>query len=475
MPPAVRALPARATQACVNGVCVCLLPLKRNDYRPLTLRHKPLAFISALLITAKILTLGVFALTPTTAELSTITTARIVQLTNAERTKNGLNTLAQSPKLTQAAAAKGAHMLEEDYFAHISPSGVTPWFWMNKAGYAYQVAGENLAIDFVEAEDVVAAWLASPTHKENMLLPAYTETGVAVVTGEFQDHTSTIVVHMFGLPIGQTTLPANATADTSASPTPSPSPAATPPAPPPPDTTAPRPPRIALQTPATIQTTATLRIESESLTTIHFLANNQEIAQAAADATGTLTHTLDLKHLPDGHVALQSFATDATGNRSAVSETITVTKDTAGPALADRGITVVLSPATDQASALVTVKSEDTVSLTLTDDTATLPVGQAFLVNRLPEVLSLTLRDAADNQTPHQLALVPQFNAAADPQSLTPPARLTQSTRLIAIAVMLVVSLLLALAIFVRFNIQRPALIAHSLLVLGLASLFLFI
>lgn len=176
--------------------------MSANNDRPLLLRKGPLALVSALLVVAKLSAFTVLALTPVPAELSTITTDRIIQLTNAERAKRNLNALKPNAKLTAAAQEKGEHMLKEDYFAHISPSGVTPWFWMNKEGYSYQVAGENLAIDFLEAEDVAAAWIASPRHRENMLLPDYTETGVAAVTGEFQGGTSTIVVHMFGRPSG---------------------------------------------------------------------------------------------------------------------------------------------------------------------------------------------------------------------------------------------------------------------------------
>ena len=117
-------------------------------------------------------------------------------------------------------------MLANQYFAHISPSGVTPWFWMKKSAYSYSVAGENLAIDFVDAEDVVTAWFNSPTHKANMLSKEYTETGVAVVSGSFQGGTSIIVVHMFGLP--QNSAPAVAQATpTPTKPNPSPTPVPT--------------------------------------------------------------------------------------------------------------------------------------------------------------------------------------------------------------------------------------------------------
>ncbi len=184
----------------IHHASLLIIPHPANDYRPWALRHKPLAALSILLIAAKIMAVVIIGLTPAMADLSTITSARMLQFTNEERSKRGLSALTSNDKLVRAAQAKGEDMLAHQYFAHISPAGVTPWFWMAKQDYTYQVAGENLAIDFTEAEDVVTAWINSPTHKENMLLPDYTETGIAVVTGEFNGATSTIVVHFFGEP-----------------------------------------------------------------------------------------------------------------------------------------------------------------------------------------------------------------------------------------------------------------------------------
>jgi uncharacterized protein YkwD len=53
---------------------------------------------------------------------------------------------------------------------------------MKKVGYTYQVAGENLAIDFSDTEDVVAAWMASPDHCANIMAPAFRDFGVACAT-----------------------------------------------------------------------------------------------------------------------------------------------------------------------------------------------------------------------------------------------------------------------------------------------------
>lgn len=178
------------------------IPHEGNGHWPHLLAHHHLAAVSALLIFLKVAAVGIVALTPTAAHLSTITTNRIIQLTNDERKKVGASALTVNAKLLQAAEKKGKDMLANQYFAHISPSGVTPWFWIKQTGYSYSVAGENLAIDFVDAEHVVTAWLNSPSHKENMLNKDYTETGVAVVSGTFQGGNSIVVVHMFGLPLG---------------------------------------------------------------------------------------------------------------------------------------------------------------------------------------------------------------------------------------------------------------------------------
>lgn len=206
------------------GAKLYIIPHPDNGHWPHLLRHHHLAKVSALLIFLKIAAIGIIALTPNTAYLSTITTNRIVQLTNEERKKSGLAELTVNAKLSQAALKKGQDMLANQYFAHISPSGVTPWFWMKKVGYSYSVAGENLAIDFVDAESVVSAWLNSPTHTANLLGKDYSETGVAVVSGSFEGGTSIIVVHMFGLPLGASAPSVTAPEPTSVKATPAPVP-----------------------------------------------------------------------------------------------------------------------------------------------------------------------------------------------------------------------------------------------------------
>lgn len=122
----------------------------------------------------------------------------IVRLTNSQRLANGLGALTVDPELTQAALSKAADMFTRDYWAHVSPTGTQPWFFITNAGYAYRYAGENLARDFSDSASVVKAWMDSPTHRDNLLSARYQNIGVAVVDGKLGGQETTLVVQMFG-------------------------------------------------------------------------------------------------------------------------------------------------------------------------------------------------------------------------------------------------------------------------------------
>lgn len=129
---------------------------------------------------------------------SSITADETVKETNATRASYGLSQLSVNPALVSAAVAKGNNMCADQYWAHISPSGLTPWVFMKNAGYKYAVAGENLARDFSDTPSMVAAWMASPTHKANMVNAKYKEIGIAVVNCKLLGSDTALVVQMFG-------------------------------------------------------------------------------------------------------------------------------------------------------------------------------------------------------------------------------------------------------------------------------------
>ncbi|MFH0969045.1 MAG: CAP domain-containing protein [Patescibacteria group bacterium] len=133
---------------------------------------------------------------------SEITRENIVNLVNQSRTENGLPALSENEKLDKAAQDKANDMIANNYFAHTSPSGITPWFWIEKNGYDYQYAGENLALGFSTVENEHQAWMNSPTHKKNILNTNYEEIGVAVGKGVIENNTVTVAVQTFGTQAG---------------------------------------------------------------------------------------------------------------------------------------------------------------------------------------------------------------------------------------------------------------------------------
>lgn len=125
----------------------------------------------------------------------------VIALVNNSRTKATLSPLSANAKLTAAAKNKADDMIKNDYFAHTSPKGIEPWYWIKQAGYQYKAAGENLAINYTDAKEQHEAWMKSETHRANIMSTRYQEIGVAVVKGKIDGKESTVTVEMFGAPL----------------------------------------------------------------------------------------------------------------------------------------------------------------------------------------------------------------------------------------------------------------------------------
>lgn len=126
----------------------------------------------------------------------------IVQYTNVERLKLGLSTLKINSKLSASAANKLQDIFKQQYFEHISPSGVGVSDLAKQSGYDYVVVGENLALgSFGSNQALLAAWMASPGHRANILDPRYQDIGVAVGKGIFQGSMQWVAVQHFGKPL----------------------------------------------------------------------------------------------------------------------------------------------------------------------------------------------------------------------------------------------------------------------------------
>lgn len=134
--------------------------------------------------------------------LAAVVQSAIVSITLEARASEGAQPLVESEILSAAAQAKAEDMAARGYFSHVGPDGEEPWVWLDRAGYSYMAAGENLAVRFNDSRDVVDAWMASPTHHANIVKPVYQEIGVGVADGEYKGSRATFVVQYFGTPVG---------------------------------------------------------------------------------------------------------------------------------------------------------------------------------------------------------------------------------------------------------------------------------
>lgn len=179
------------------------VPHEENNFLPKALKSKYLFWYGAGLLIVKIALISLVLILPSTDFFSTIAVQRLVSLVNQERQARNLPVLSLNNSLNSVADLKVNDMLARDYFEHTSPAGITPWFWFKKIGYNYQYAGENLAMGFTQTDDVFQAWMNSPLHRDNILNPNYQEMGLAIKSGQIQNHEDTLAVLVFGRPAAE--------------------------------------------------------------------------------------------------------------------------------------------------------------------------------------------------------------------------------------------------------------------------------
>ena len=175
------------------------VPSERNGYRSRSVHH---GFLTTYLIIAFIIVLlaksngGQNVL----GYATDIRSAKLLELTNAQRIKNDLTPLTYNTKLQDAAYAKAKDMFANNYWAHYGPGGKTPWDFILTSEYDYDFAGENLAKNFLFSKNVVDAWMNSSSHRENMLRSDFNEVGFAIVNGVLNGEPTTLVVQMLAKP-----------------------------------------------------------------------------------------------------------------------------------------------------------------------------------------------------------------------------------------------------------------------------------
>ena len=180
------------------------IPQEKNNFRAEILKNSFLFLLVAIYLLNQTLVKYLSFIKPGVLGYSSeITTQKVLDQTNQERSKLGLPALKYNSLLSQSATKKAQDMFANNYWAHNSPNGTTPWDFFKSVGYKYSVAGENLARDFYDTESLMKAWMNSPTHRDNIVNSKYQEIGVGVVNGTLGGIKTTLVVQHFATPVSQ--------------------------------------------------------------------------------------------------------------------------------------------------------------------------------------------------------------------------------------------------------------------------------
>lgn len=94
-------------------------------------------------------------------------------MVNEQREAAGLDSLVWNGNLESVAAVRAEEASVS--FSHTRPNGKA-WYSVN----SQIMAGENLAFGFDDAGAALKAWMNSPTHKENILWPEFSEIAIAI-------------------------------------------------------------------------------------------------------------------------------------------------------------------------------------------------------------------------------------------------------------------------------------------------------
>jgi uncharacterized protein YkwD len=114
----------------------------------------------------------------------------VLCLTDRERARHGERALRFDARIERAAQRHTEDMAFGDYFNHVGPHGDTPLERLRAAGYVhdpgagYEV-GENIAwgtLSLATPRAIVAAWMASPGHRANILDARFRDTAIGVST-----------------------------------------------------------------------------------------------------------------------------------------------------------------------------------------------------------------------------------------------------------------------------------------------------
>lgn len=103
---------------------------------------------------------------------------RIVDLVNQRRKEAGLAPVTVNATLTSCAQRYSEVQASQGTINHTGPDGSNPGQRLKRCGYSWKHYGENLAAGYIDAQEVMTAWMNSPGHRKNIMNGKLKEIGI---------------------------------------------------------------------------------------------------------------------------------------------------------------------------------------------------------------------------------------------------------------------------------------------------------
>jgi uncharacterized protein YkwD len=125
--------------------------------------------------------------------------ASVVCLVNQQRSFHRLPALHASALLDRSAQGWTDAMVRTRLFSHGRDFSLR----ISAAGFAWSAAGENIATGFATPRQVVAGWMASTGHCQNILSPSFSDVGTGLSTRRLGPYSPSTWTQDFGLRMGR--------------------------------------------------------------------------------------------------------------------------------------------------------------------------------------------------------------------------------------------------------------------------------
>ncbi|MFQ3661039.1 MAG: CAP domain-containing protein [Chloroflexaceae bacterium] len=107
--------------------------------------------------------------------------AQVLALLNAERARAGCQPLSLDSRLMGAAQQHSEDMATNNFVGHTGSNGSTLAQRVNAVGYTWSALAENVAAGYTTPEAVMAGWMRSSGHRQNILNCRYVHVGIGYV------------------------------------------------------------------------------------------------------------------------------------------------------------------------------------------------------------------------------------------------------------------------------------------------------